>query len=113
MVLHYTSTITLDMLNFSITGDALTIDLTYKGAVEKSGCKLVITETNTNTGKVNQASIGNLYIPVFCELLPPMLRIIGRNQTMSAALNLGYDVRVGMGDLSHVTGSTDKCIVIH
>ena len=89
------------------------IYVSYKGAAEKINSKLVITETNMNTGKVSQASIGNLFIPVFCELLPPMLRTIRRNQTMSAALNLGYDVRVGMGDLSLITGSTDKCIVIH
>ena len=113
MTLHYTSTIILDMLNFSSTGDDLMIDVTYKAAAEKSDSKLVITETNINTGKVNQASIGNLYILAFCRLLPPMLRAISRKQTMSEALNLDYDVRVGMSDLSLITGSTDKCIVIH
>ena len=89
------------------------IDVAYKGAVEKNDSKLVITETNKNTGKVNQASIGNLFIPVFCKLIQLMLRTIRRNQTLSTTLNLGYDVRVGMSDLSLITGSTDKCIVIH
>ena len=46
MAIHYMSTTTLEMLNFSITGDVLPIDVTYKSAIKKSDCKLFITETS-------------------------------------------------------------------